>query len=349
MTNRDDALKRYALFAALRVTAYIFLALVLVFGYTPIAIAADGDGGTRGGTTEPGQPEEPPAVADFSQLNIAIGNAQAAAGSYPVIDADPADVDAGVQYVTSYTLGALQSAIGTAQSVAANGSATQDEVNNQTNAVSYATSTFYANVLTGSKTVAPEPSVTITGISIYLKDTDDCLGTNLGDYTQVYESVRDKARITQKGGYLEFDYVSLWSNGDSSARSDGTATWWSSDPSIASFNSYRLEPHKDGTVKIRAIVDSDKTGGAELYAEATIQIAGQEDSLYIDSIRIISPDGEDVTDGLYQMEEKLSTAQAQFMAEVDVVDPSTGDTTTYKTDGRLSQQVPDLGDLTWTV
>ena len=361
MSKRDVALRRYAFFAAVRVVAYVFLAFVLVFGYTPIAIAADGDGGggasasggesgSDGGGGETPPPEEPPVVVvDFSQLNIAISNAQGTLGAYQVLDADPSDVDEGVQYVTSATYSALESAISAAQAVAGNAGASQDEVNNQTIAVGNAQSSYYANVLTGTKTAAPEPTLAIEGMSIYLKDTDDCLGTNLGDYTQMYESVRDKARITQKGGYLEFDYVSLWNNGDQSARNDGNATWWSSDPSVASFNSYRPEPHKDGTVKIRAIADAGKTSGAEVYAEATIQIAGQEDALYIESIRIISPNGEDVTSGMYQMEEDLSTAQAQFMAEVDVVDPGTGANTTYTTDGRLSQQVPELGDLTWTV
>ena len=348
MTNRDHAIKRYAFFAALRVVAYLFLAFVLVFGYTPIAVAADGD---DGGTTpaEPVTPGPPAPAVDFSQLNTAIANAQSALGMYPVYDSDPSEVDEGVQYVTSAAIGALQSAIAQGQSVAANTSATQDQVNAETNAVVAAHSQFFASVLTGTKQAAPEPALAIDGVSIYLKDTDDCIATDLGDYTQLYPGVQELAHITKNGGYLEFDYVTHWNNGDTSPRNDGSVTWWSSDPSIASFNSYRLEPHKDGVVKIRADVDAGKTGGSELYAEATVKVDGQEGAVYITEIRIMGPDGDNVTNGIYEMKESLSTAQAQFMAEVDVFDPTTNATTTYTTDGRLSQQVPDLGDLTWAV
>lgn len=351
VTERDKALRRYALCAALRVAAYIFLAFVLVFGYTPIAIAADegGDDPTPTEPSTPDPPEPPPVVVDFSQLNIAIENAQGAVNAYPVYDSDPSEIDVGVQYVTSATQGALLSAIGQAQATAANPSATQDQVNNETNALVSAHSAFYAAVLTGTKQAAPEPVPTIDGISIYIKDTDDCLATDLGDYTQMYPALAEKAHITSKGGYLEFDYVSYWNNGDTSPRNDGNATWWSSDPSIASFNSYRLEPHKDGTVKIRCNVDTGKTGGSELYAEATIKIDGQEDTAYIQAIRIIDPNGENATNGIYEIKEELATAQAQFMAEVDVVDPSTNTTTTYTTNGRLSEQLPELGNLSWTV
>lgn len=345
MTSGDGTLRRYAFFAALRAVAYVFLAFVLVFGYVPMATADDGAGGGE----QPATSDEPVVVVDFTQLNIAIANAQGALNAYPIYDSDPSEVEYGVQYVTSATQGALASAINQAQAVAGNAAATQDQVNAETNAVAAAHSAFYAAVLVGTKQATPDPTPTIDGISIYLKDTDDCLATDLGDYTQLYPELAEKARVTSKGGYLEFDYVSHWNNGDTSPRNDGNATWWSSDTSIASFNSYRLEPHKDGTVKIRCIVDAGKTGGSELYAEATVKIDGQGDTVYISAIRIINPDGENVTDGIYEINENLSTAQAQFMAEVDVVDPASNTTTTYTTNGQLSQQVPELGNLSWTV
>lgn len=341
--KRDQAMRRYAFFAGMRVIAYIFLAFVLVFGYTPFAAAADGDG-SDGGNPAPAAPQ-----TDFSQLNIAIANAQGALSAYPVYDADPYDVDQGVQYVTSATVGALQGAIAQAQAVAGNAAATQEQVNAETNALGAAHAAFFAGVLTGARQAPPASTLAIDGISIYIKDTDDCLATDLGDYTQMYPAVQDKAHITKNGGFLEFDYVAHWNNGDISARNDGSATWWSSDPSIASFNSYRLEPHKDGVVKIRASVDAAKTGGVELYAEATVKVDGQDGTLYIQEIRVIDPNGSNVTGGIYEVQENLSTAQAQFKAEVDVVDPVAGTTTTYTTDGRLSQQVPELGNLVWAV
>ena len=363
------AVRRYAAFASLRVVAYFALALLLVFGNTPFALA-DGEGegqnpgqeqqqdpGHQQDPDQPDQPDQPdppaPQPADFGALNAEIGAAQELAGQYPAIDSEPAEVELGKDYVTSATQ--LQDAIGVAQGVAGDAGASQDVVDNATAALQAAEGAFRGSVQTGTKQPPPPADAKIADVEIYLENTNDCLASSAEDYTATHPDMAEKARIDQKGGTLKFDYVVTWDNGQSNRNGLSYITWTlspDSDPAVATINNAgELTAHKDGTVKVRAVVPADRaTGGGELFAQATIAIAGQDDKVYVESIRILGPDGADVTGAVYEVREKLATAQVKFAAAVTVVDPATDERRTYNTaDGPLSAQAPELGDLTWRV
>ena len=201
---------------------------------------------------------------------------------------------------------------------------------------------------------AAEERPHVVDVGIYIEASNDCLATSFGDYTQQFPELAEKAQINSKGGTLSLDSILFWDSGDQE-RNSTNVTWKSSDEKIASFvgGTGQLRAHADGTVVVRATVDKSYVdGGKTMFAEATVKVAGQSDSLYVkeNGIRIYSPDGEDVTNSVMLFKEDLSQAQVQFSAEVDVVDPATDKTTTYSTKkGKLSEQVPSLGDLVWTV
>lgn len=191
--------------------------------------------------------------------------------------------------------------------------------------------------------VQPEKPV-IEDVSIVFRNTDTALGYASNPNLQ-------RGFITQKGGTLELDTIVYWSTGDQE-RNSLYATWSTDDPSIASIEEYAgvLTAHADGTVTVYATVSSNTAGGAVLRASAQIDVTGQTDARYVEALRIFDPDGKNITGASYEWESDLATAQAQFTAEVDVVDPATGGKTVYSTaNGKLSAQAPDLGDLIWGV
>lgn len=191
--------------------------------------------------------------------------------------------------------------------------------------------------------VQPEKPV-IEDVSIVFRNTDTALGYASNPNLQ-------RGSITQKGGTLELDTIVYWSTGDQE-RNSLHATWSTDDPGIASIEEYAgvLTAHADGVVTVYATVSSNTAGGAVLRASAQIDVTGQTDARYVEALRIFDPDGKNITDASYEWENDLATAQAQFTAEVDVVDPATGEKIVYSTaNGKLSAQAPDLGDLIWGV
>lgn len=184
----------------------------------------------------------------------------------------------------------------------------------------------------------------VDDVGIFYHQTDTCLGRASSPNMRT-------ASITQKGGTLQFDSVVYWTDW-SSEPGTRLVEWSASDNAIATINSAGiLTAVSDGTVELRATVRSNTESGSALVATAQVEIAGQGDSLYVSAIRIAGPDGGVLDSSPYILEEDLATAQAQFYALVDVVDPASGQTHTYSTqDGALSSQTNGgVADLVWYV
>ena len=194
--------------------------------------------------------------------------------------------------------------------------------------------------------VDPDPQPTtssIVDVGIYYHDTDQCLATSINHNIM-------EATITAKGGQIEFDNVVFWSPSGDQNRNYAYVDWTSSNPEIAYFNanSGTLVARGNGDTVIRATVTSGTQNA--VFAETVVHVYGQDDDKYVQAIRILAPDGSNITDGIYELKESLQTSQAQFMAEVDVLDNATGSVDTVLVNGnRLSSIVPGLGDLKWGV
>lgn len=187
-----------------------------------------------------------------------------------------------------------------------------------------------------------DPAPKVANVVIVLRNTNTDLGSALNPNHTVKE-------ITAKGGTLELDSLMYWTTGDES-RNHPSVEWFTSDPSIATVYGGVVSAKKNGTVYVCARVSANTDGGQPITASAQIEVKGQDDARYVTALRIISPDGRDVTNENYEWEESYSTAKAQFNAEIDVFDPSSGSSTTYSTvQGSLSSQAPDLGDLSWSL
>lgn len=153
--------------------------------------------------------------------------------------------------------------------------------------------------------------------------------------------------IDTKGGTLEFYNRVQWNDYSKEYYSDHV-TWSTSDNSVATINSSGvLTAVGNGTVKVIATVDADYSStGKALRAMVTVKVTNQTDERYVTGIRILNENDKAVR--TYTMKDSLSTASAQFYAEVDVYDPATDTTKTYSTkDGKLSSQVIGLSDVTW--
>lgn len=155
--------------------------------------------------------------------------------------------------------------------------------------------------------------------------------------------------ITQKGGTLEFYSRVQWSDYSKEYNSDHV-TWSTSNTSVATINSSGvLTAVGNGTVKVIATVGAKYSGtGKALKATVTVRVANQTDERYVTAIRIVDADGNAIKGNVFSMKQSLSTAKAQFYADVDVYDPATGSKHTYSTkDGKLSSQVKGLSDVSW--
>jgi hypothetical protein len=153
--------------------------------------------------------------------------------------------------------------------------------------------------------------------------------------------------ISTKGGTLEFYNRVQWNDYSREYNSDHV-TWSTSDTSVATINSSGiLTAVGNGTVKVIATVDADYSStGKALRATVTVKVTNQTDERYVTGIRITNENGKAIR--TYTLKDDLSTARAQFYAEVDVYDPATGETETYSTkDGKLSSQASGISDVTW--
>lgn len=181
----------------------------------------------------------------------------------------------------------------------------------------------------------------VDDVAIFYHQTSTCLGYATNPYLET-------AYVSTKGGTIQFDSVVYWSDW---TNEPGTrlVTWSTSDPSLATINSAGiLTAIADGKVEVRATVSSNTVSGSSLVAKAYVDISGQSDARYVTSVRIADPDGNDIGSAAYVLEADITTAQAQFHALVDVMDPVTGQTQTYSTkNGSISSQTGDIADVLW--
>lgn len=181
----------------------------------------------------------------------------------------------------------------------------------------------------------------VDDVAIFYHQTNTCLGYATSPYLEI-------AHVSTKGGTIQFDSVVYWSDW---TNEPGTrlVTWSTSDPSLATVTSAGvLTAIADGRVEVRATVNSNTVSGSSLVAKAYVDISGQSDARYVTSVRIADPEGNDIGSAAYVLEADIATAQAQFHALVDVMDPVTGQTQTYSTkNGSISSQTGDIADVHW--
>jgi hypothetical protein len=177
--------------------------------------------------------------------------------------------------------------------------------------------------------------------------------------TSIHGAYPGSVQIRVKGQSMAFDSVVYWAN-YKEERNLSFVTWATSDPAVAVVSPAGvLTPLTDGTIELTATVPGQYlVSGADLVAKVKVEIFGQSDGRYVTSIRILDVAGKQYAKNTpYVLEESLATAQVQFYAEVDVLDPASGKTQTYSTKGesgnyvKLSAQTAtaDISDVYWYV
>ncbi len=184
----------------------------------------------------------------------------------------------------------------------------------------------------------------IADVGIFYTGTDTCLGYSTNPNIL-------QASISAKGATIQFDSVIQWDD-FSKNRNSSYVSWATSDQSVATVNSSgTLIARSDGTVQVKATVAGANTDtGVDRVATCWVKISGQSDARYVTGVRVTDSNGGVIGSESYELREDLSTAMAQFCAEVDVFNPANGQTQTYSTkNGLLSSQASDIGNLYWYV
>ena len=191
--------------------------------------------------------------------------------------------------------------------------------------------------------------------------------------------VGDTPTVTESGAQLRFEARGTFVSGnmddpsnqpaiDDNITMDGAALSWSvSDSSIATidFQSGLFTPVSNGTVQVTATVSASKSYSGQAFSITFPVTIDVNNSAYITGLTIIAPDGETVIGNsqvacydLYQYLadatgetdfDKLAAENApQFYVNVDVYNPDTGSTETYKVrSGAELAQHCGISDLSW--
>ena len=165
--------------------------------------------------------------------------------------------------------------------------------------------------------------------------------------------------IGERAGTMQLATLLTWNyNGKTEEESGaGRVAWASTDTKVASVTPEGLVTAAgDGSCDITCSIAADQgiTGGADIAATVHLNVSGQSGAVRVSSIQIWC-DGERIEGSgnpiIKTVEEsQLATETLSLYAVVEVLDPATGQTTTYSTkDGLLSKQAPGLADIAWSV
>ena len=188
------------------------------------------------------------------------------------------------------------------------------------------------------------PTQSVEGISLFYETP--YVGSGWKVASNSWENTPEThGQLTKKGESLQFKVQLVWNDGSTSWAGDtGHMTTWSvSDPAVAHVStSGQVTAHATGTVTLTATCDG-------LSTSYIIDVSGQNNELYVESVVICDENGEPYTEAgarLYNTNQTL-----QLVARVTVTNPADGTTTDYLTsNGLLSQQTNGaIADLSWSV
>ena len=135
------------------------------------------------------------------------------------------------------------------------------------------------------------PTQSVEGISLVLRDAL-CRKRLEGRIEQLGEHTETHGQLTKKGESLQFRVQLVWNDGSTSWAGDtGHMTSWSiSDPSVAHVStSGQVTALANGTVTLTATCDG-------LSTSYIIDVSGQNNELYVESIVICDENGEPYTE-----------------------------------------------------